>query len=107
MNSPESTVSGAVTTTVSPLSRKFFISDLRNVRMGRVQPAPSGAGVVGHAAPVDRLGGEVETTLDLDAVDLEAHALLNVNALLALEVGVLDGVDRRRVGDREPLVAGH
>ena len=46
----------------------------------------SRAGILVEAAPVDGLGAEVEAALDLDAVDVEAVARLDVGALLALEI---------------------
>jgi hypothetical protein len=47
------------------------------------------ARVLVEAAPVDGLGAEVEAALDLDAVDVEAVARLDVGALLAFQIGVL------------------
>jgi hypothetical protein len=46
------------------------------------------AGVLVEAAPVDGLGPEIEPALDLDAVNIEAVAGLDVGALLAFEIGV-------------------
>ena len=60
------------------------------------------ARVLVEAAPVDGLGAEVEAALDLDAVDVEAVARLDVGALLALEIGVLDRVDLVRAGRQIP-----
>ena len=60
------------------------------------------AGVLVEAAPVDGLGAEVEAALDLDTVDVEAVARLDVGALLALEICVLDGVDLVRAGRQIP-----
>src|SRR5690606_10339136 len=51
------------------------------------------ARVLVEAAPVDGLGAEVEAALDLDPVDVEAVAGLDVGALLAFQIGVFDGVD--------------
>ena len=45
------------------------------------------AGISVKAAPVDRLGAEVEAALDFDAVDIEAVTGLNVGTLLALQEG--------------------
>ena len=50
-------------------------------------------------------GAEVEAALDLDAVDVEAVAGLDVGALLALEIGVLDGVDLVRLAARYQAVS--
>jgi len=60
------------------------------------------ARVLVEAAPVDGLGAEVEAALDLDPVDIEAIARLDVGALLAFEIGVLDGVDLVRAGGQIP-----
>ena len=44
------------------------------------------ARVLVEAAPVDGLGAEVEAALDLNTVDIEAVARLDVSALLTLEI---------------------
>ena len=53
------------------------------------------AGIFVETSPVDCLGAEVEAALDFDTVDVEAVTSFDVGALLALEVGVFDGVDWR------------
>ena len=50
-----------------------------------------------QAAPVDDLGREVEACLDLDAVSVEIHHLLGVDAFGAFEVAVFDRVDLARI----------
>ena len=60
------------------------------------------ARVLVKAAPVDGLGAEVEAALDLDAVDIEAIASLDVGTLLALEIGVLDCIDLVWIGGQIP-----
>src|SRR5690606_37792224 len=64
-------------------------------------PRPSAAGAAGvheQAAVVAGRGAEHVAALHLEPVDLEAPAALGEHALVALEVGVLDGVDRARGG---------
>lgn len=51
------------------------------------------ARVLVEAAPVDGLGAEVEAALDLDPIDVEAVAGFDVGTLLALQIGIFDGVD--------------
>ena len=57
------------------------------------------ARVLVEAAPVDCLGAEVEAALDLDAIDVEAVARLDVGALLPFEIGIV-GLPQGLVGDR-------
>lgn len=64
----------------------------------------SRARVFVETAPVDGLGAEVEAALNLDAIDVEAVARLDVGSLLALEIGVFDGVDL--VGARGQIPGG-
>lgn len=45
---------------------------------------------------------EVEPTLDLDAIHIEAVAGFDIRTLLALEIGVLNCVDLVRAGRQVP-----
>src|SRR5690606_1212059 len=64
--------------------------------------AGSRSRILVETAPVDGLGAEVEAALDLDAVDVEAVARLDIGTLLAFEISVLDRVDLVRAGRQVP-----
>ena len=54
------------------------------------------------APPVDGLGAEVEARLDLETIHIEAVAGLDENSVLAVQIGILDGVDGGGAGEQIP-----
>ena len=90
----------AVEGTRIPSTREVHALSISAAGGGHLDLRQGNTRVFVEAATVDGLGAKIKPRADLDAVDVKAHAGFHGDALLALEIGVFDRVDRRGIGKK-------